>query len=209
MAQTAEHRPESTRLTRRAGVQASVGGVLLAVSLAAELIHPVQTSDGRTTEPVLHTLYLAAWLAGWLLVAMATLGLRAILRRRGATSRAGTVGTWLSVAGAACFALNAIGGLAGVFTGTYYEGAFVLVLVAFPLLIAGNLTLAWAARGSYVPRGTWILLGIGAIGLTVALLAEVDPFHDLGFLAFFGTWIILGISLWSAGRVDANLRSTK
>jgi hypothetical protein len=185
-----------------------LGGVLLTASIAAELIHPVQRSDGTTTDPFLHALYLAAWLAGCLLVALAVLGLGSMLRANGAT-RAGTIGMWLSVAGIVCFALSAIGGLAGVFTGSYLEGAFVLLLVGFPLLIVGNLSMSAAARSSSVPRGTWLLLGVAAIGLLVALLAEADPFHDIGFFVFFGSWIVLGINLWLSAGVRAPTGATE
>lgn len=205
MAETAQ-RSEATGLTRRTGMQAVLGGVLLAASVGAELIHPVQTPDGTTTEPLLHTLYLAAWLAGSLLLALAALGLGSILRGDGAR-RSATIGMWLSVAGAACFALYTIGGLAGVMTGSYFEGAFVLFLLAFPLLIVGNVTMAVAARSSSAPRGTWLLLGLAAIGLVVALLAEADPFHDIGFFVFFCSWIVLGIQFWLAAGVGAPDRS--
>lgn len=207
MTETTAPRPEGTRQARRTGAQAVLGGVLLTASVGAELIKPVQRPDGTTTDPVFQTIYLALWLAGSVLLILAALGLGAMLRADGAR-RSATIGMWLSVAGAVCFALYTIGGLAGVVTGSYFESAFVLFLVAFPLLILGNVALGVAARSGSVPRGTWLLLWLAAIGLVVALVTDVDPFHDIGLFVFFGSWIILGFRLWRVADEDGRRVST-
>ena len=122
-----------------------------------------------------------------------------MLRDAGVLSRATSAGAWLSIIGAALFGVLAVGGLAGIVTGTYLELAFVAFLLAFVLLIPGQLLLA---RGigrlpAAVGFSRWLLV-VAAGGLIVALAAEMDPFHDLGLFTFDFAWAAVGVSLMRA-----------
>jgi hypothetical protein len=200
---------------RRTGTFGAIGGALVFGSVAAELVHPVQSADGSSTEPMLHALYLLAWIVGWSLIAFMAIGLRGAISHVGSRSRRLSLGSWLTAGGAAAFVLSGLGLMAGVLTGVNLEAAFVLILLAFPLLVAGYVTLALAMRRGPVPANAWVLLLLGAIGLLVALLAEADPFHDIGLLAGalatsgFGVRLALGRdSLEEPDRlVDSGKRS--
>lgn len=61
--------------TRRPATSLIAGGLLVAASVAAELVHPVQQPDGTSRESLLHAVYLIAWVVGWVLVALAGLAL--------------------------------------------------------------------------------------------------------------------------------------
>jgi hypothetical protein len=186
---------------RRIGPLALIGGVLIFGSVIAELFFPVQSADGTTTVPILHALYLVAWSIGWTLVAVWAVRFCTILAGVQARSRRLGIGSWMVVGGAAAFVLSALGQLAGVLAGAYLEGFFVLFLVAFPLLVAGLVLLAFATRRTPTRGGTWILLLLGGIGLLVALLAEADPYHDIGLLSGAAAIAAAGARLaWAGDR---------
>lgn len=194
-----------TATAQRAGRFALLGGVLLFASVAAELIHPVQAPDGTSREPLLHAVYLIAWIVGSACLTLALTGLRSMLRDSGVLSRATGAGAWLSIVGAALFGVLAVGGLVGIVAGTYLEVAFVAFLLAFVLLIPGQLLLA---RGigrlpAAVGFSRWLLV-VATGGLIVALAADMDPFHDLGLFSFDLAWAAIGVSLLRASA-RANL----
>ena len=195
-----------TATAQRAGRFALLGGVLLFASVAAELIHPVQAPDGTSREPLLHALYLMAWIVGSACLTIAVIGVRSMLRDAGVHSRAARAGAWLSIVGAALFGVLAVGGLAGIITGTYLEIAFVAFLLAFVLLIPGQLLLARGVGRLPAPVGfsRWLLV-VATGGLIVALAADMDPFHDLGLFTFDLAWAAIGVSLMRASA-RANLR---
>jgi len=201
-----------TATAQRTGRFALLGGGLLFASVAAELIHPVQAPDGTSREPLLHAIYLIAWIVGSACLTLALIGVRSMLRDAGVLSRATSAGAWLSIIGAALFGVLAIGGIAGILTGTYLEVAFVAFLLAFVLLIPGQLLLA---RGvgrlpAAVGFSRWLLV-VAAGGLIVALAADMDPFHDLGLFTFDLAWAAIGATLLRAParaqlRVEAAAR---
>lgn len=192
---------------RRTGTWAVIGGLLLFGSVAAELVHPVQAADGTSREPLLHSLYLLAWVAGWMCVLAAIAGVRGLVRDTGTDSRAAAVGAWLSIGGAAAFAVFGAGALAGVVAGIYLEVAFMLFLVAFALLIPGQLLLAIGGRRLPGAGPVALLIGLAAAGLIVAVSTDTDPFHDLGFFLFDAAWMVLGVGLRQAS-VEASARGT-
>ena len=189
------------RPTDRLATFAIAGSLLLFGSVAAELIHPVQSPDGTTREPILHAIYLVAFIAGWVLIAAASAGLASPTATGGA-SRAVRLGGWLSVGGALSFALSTAGVLLGVAFGLYLEVMFMLFLVAFALLIPGQALLATGRSSLPGGIGTAGLLVIAAIGLVLAVSTDADPFHDLGLFAFFAAWLGIGLRL-RLGRTSA------
>jgi hypothetical protein len=169
----------ATSPTTRASAMAIAGGILVFLSVAAELVYPVQDADGTSREPAIHALYLAVWAVGIALIAAMALGLRARFAQ-GEGSRKGTVGCWLVVAGAAAFAVFGLGQLFGILFGVDVEALFVLFLLAFPLLVVGFVLIGLAMRRA--GGWGWILAFVAAAGFLLALLAEMDPWHDIGFL---------------------------
>lgn len=164
-------------LPHRSLAPAIVGGLLAAASVAAELVYPVQASDGTSREPIVHALYLAAWVIGWALVAMTAAGLRSALPG----SRSAAIGSWTAVGGAVAFAVSGLAQLIGVLAaGVPLEAAFVLFLLAFPLLVVANVALGLAVRAR--SSLAFVLFLLAAVGLLVGFLAEADPFHDIGLI---------------------------
>jgi hypothetical protein len=147
---------------------AVAGGLLLAGSVAAELVHPVQASDGAVLEPVPFALYLLAWVAGAALLVRAAAG----LPRR--TARA------LAVIGAALLTVFGAVVLVTGLAGRPLEASFLAFALGLLLAAAGALTGGIAAR-----RPLLVVAGVGAL---VALLAPGDPWHDLGLLGFCLAW---------------------
>ena len=166
-----------TSRTPTAPTSLIAGGLLVAVSVAAELVHPVQASDGTSREPLLHAVYLIAWVVGWVLVALAALDFRRLVAGRG---RKGEIGSWLVIGGSAALAISAVGQLIGIASGVYVEALFVLFVIGLPLVAIGSALLGSALRER---AGTaWIFLLVAAAGFLVAFLADMDPIHDIGLI---------------------------
>ena len=171
------------------------GGLLMAISVAAELVHPVQAPDGTSREPMLHAVYLVAWIVGWALVAAMTTGLAS---SDATTGRKGAVGGWLVIIGAVAFGVSGIGQLIGVVAGVQLEVMFILFLVGVPLVVVGCLLLGLAMRGSaWLAR---VLLIGAAAGFAVALLADMDPIHDIGLIGGAVAVAGAGVALLRAAR---------
>ena len=183
--------------TTRIAPMAIAGGLLAALSVAAELAFPVQNPDGSSREPVLHAVYLAAWIVGWSLIAAMALGLRGVPAGSKRSRKAG-IGSWLVVAGAAAFVISGLGLLIGVLAGVQLDAFFVLVLIAFPLVAIGLVLLGLALREAAGPA--WILAFVAAAGFIVALLAEADPWHDIGLLT--GLLAVAGLGVALRARAD-------
>jgi hypothetical protein len=163
--------------TLPAATSAIAGGLAVAASVAAELIHPVQNSDGTSREPLLHAVYLIAWIVGWILVALAALKLRRLVAGHG---RKGAIGSWLVFGGSVALATSAVGQLIGIAAGVYLEALFILFVVGLPLVAIGCALLGSAPRET---AGTaWIFLLVAAAGFLVAFLADTDPIHDIGLI---------------------------
>ncbi len=169
---------------------AVAGGLLLAGSVAAELVHPVQASDGAVVEPVLFAGYLLAWIAGAALLVRAAAGLPR-------SSRATRIGRVLALSGAVLLTAFAVVVLVTGLAGRPLEASFLAFALGLLLSAAGALTTGIAAR-----RPVLALAGVGAL---VALLAPGDPWHDLGLLAFCLAWAADGVvRLRADERVSVN-----
>jgi hypothetical protein len=168
---------------------AVAGGLLLAGSVAAELVHPVQSSDGAVQEPVLFAGYLLLWIAGAALLVPAAAGLPR-------SSRAARIGRVLALAGAVLFTGFAVVVIATGLAGRPLEASFIAFAVGLLLAAAGALTAGIAGRRP--------LLAVAGVGALVALLAPGDPWHDLGLLTFCLAWAADGVvRLRSDERISA------
>jgi hypothetical protein len=151
---------------------AVAGGLLLAGSVAAELVHPVQAPDGAVLQSALFAGYLLLWIAGAALLVRAGAGLPT------------RVGRGLAMAGALLLTAFAVVVLVTGLAGRPLEASFVTFAVGLLLSAAGALTAGVAGR-----RPLLVVAGAGAL---VALMAPADPWHDLGLLAFCLAWSVDG-----------------
>ena len=169
---------------------AVAGGLLLAGSVAAELVHPVQAPDGAVREPVLFAGYLLLWIAGAVRLVRAASGLPR-------SSRAARIGRVLAIAGAALLTAFAVVVLVTGLAGRPLEASFVAFALGLLLSALGALTAGIAGR-----RPLLVVAGVGAL---VALLAPGDPWHDLGLLGFCIAWAADGaVRLRTGERVAVN-----
>lgn len=163
--------------TDRTAAAAVGGGLLLAASVGAELVHPVQAPDGTVVERGFWAVYLGAFVLGAALLVRAAAGVPA-------SSRAAGIGRGLNVAGAVLvLGAGVILLPTGYLTGTPLEAAFLPFALGLLLSAAGALTLGVATR-----EGRWLVIGAGAL---VALTTQ-PPLHDAGLLTFLLGWAALG-----------------
>jgi hypothetical protein len=166
---------------------ALAAGLLLAGSVAAELVHPVQAADGAVLEPVPFAGYLLAWVVGAVLLVRAATGLPR-------TSRATRTGRVLAVGGAGLLTAFGVVVLVTGLGGRPLEVSFLAFALGLLMSAAGALTAGIAGR-----RPLLVVAGIGAL---VALLAPGDPWHDLGLLGFCLAWAADGaVRLGARDRV--------
>ena len=184
---------------RRAGGAAVVGGLLLAASVGAELLHPVQESDGSVVSPILFACYLAVWTLGAAALLVAQLGIR---RTAGLTGvgRAGAVTSLLGTGLLLAFGLVVV--VSALVAGAPLEAAFLAFAVGLLLVAVGSVLLGLGLRASGAVGNWWTALPVAGAGALVALLAEQA--HDLGLFVLFGAWVLLGIGWLRQGRRPAD-----
>lgn len=174
---------------RRSAVAAVAAGLLMAVSVAGELIHPVQEPDGEVLQPAVFGLYVGAFLIGAAFLVRAVAG----LPRR---SRAERTGRGLALAGAVLLTGFAVVALVTGVGGRPLEASFLAFALGMLLTAAGALTVGIARRDT-APGRALLVVGAGAL---VALLVQ-PPVHDAAMFAFFLGWVAVGaIELRTAGR---------
>jgi hypothetical protein len=185
---------QTATLRRRTAIAGIAAGLLLSVSVAAELAHPVERA-GRVVDLPLSIAYLLLYGAGATALAVALLSLRRLHRSCGRPlTRAGRAGYRTALAGSALqvvFAAVAI--VLEAVTRKSPDAAFAFFGIGFLLLIAGNVMLALALRRSGLVGGSWALPLIAAAGGVVAIVAAADPYHDIGLFVFFSSWLGLGL----------------
>lgn len=176
---------------RRTGAAAVAGGLLLAASVGAELVHPVQEADGTVDSPALYAGYVTAWTLGAVALIVALLGLGAPV-----LPRAGRIGRGIAVAGAALLvAFGAAGLVTGVSAGVSAEWSFLLFAVGLLLVLVAAVPLALGLRRAGRPALAWVAVLIAGAGVVIALGVEADPWHDLGLFVFTGAWVVLGLEV--------------
>ena len=172
---------------RRTGRAAVAAGLLMFASVAAELVRPVQRPDGTVTDLPGFVTYVALWTLGAAALVVAIGGLPT-------ATRAGRVGRALGLAGAGMLtAFGAVGLATAMVTGSPAEWSFLLFAVGLLLVVVGAVPFALGLRrrlGSW-----WTAVLVAGAGAAVALLAEADPWHDLGLFLFDAAWIALGTRL--------------
>jgi hypothetical protein len=116
--------------------------------------------------------------------------------RAGAGADPGRVLLPSTLAGAALLvAFGAVALVTALVGGAPAEWSFLLFAVGLLLLLLGAVPLARGLRPTL--PGWWTAVLVAGLGAAVALLAEADPWHDLGLFLFFGAWAVLGLRLLS------------
>jgi hypothetical protein len=185
---------------RRTGVAAVAGGLLLAASVAAELVHPVQSADGTVVSSTLFAGYLGVWTLGAAALLVAHLQLRRTL------SGIGRVGAVVSMVGTGllfAFGLVVVG--SALVTGAPLEASFLAFAVGLLLVAVGSVLLGLGLRRSGAVRGWWPVPLVAAAGALVALL--VEQWHDLGLFVLFAAWIALGLAVLLSARPPASVET--
>jgi hypothetical protein len=188
---------------RRAGGAAVAGGLLLAASVGAELVHPVQDPDGSVVSPALFAVYLGLWTLGAAALALAQLG---VWRSPGLPA-VGRVGAAVCLVGSALLLAFGLVVLAtALATGIPLEAAFLAFALGLLLVAVGSLLLGFGLRRSGAMGGWWAALFVAAAGALGALLVEQG--HDAGLFVFFLGWALLGAAWTQLGRRPADRVAT-
>ena len=182
---------------RPLGTTSIIGGCLLALGVAGELVVSVQERDGTVRDPALFAAFVSMFTVGAALLARVVTGLRDQHRRAGADlPRIGRFGVRAGAAGfallGACGAVVLVTGLAA---GAPAEWAFVFFGLGLLCLVVGATALGFGLRRSPWVGGLAPLLWVGAAGSLVAVTVFTDPWHDLGLLSSYVVWVVLGIRL--------------
>lgn len=184
---------------RRTGAAAVAAGVLLSVSVAAELVRPVQRPDGTVLDLAGFALYTALWTAGAVALVMALVGLGGGRSAAGPLPRSGRIGRGIALTGAGLLAaFGAVGLVTAVATGAPGEASFLLFAVGLLPMPVAAVPLALGLRRAGRLGGWWVSVLVAGAGALVALGASADPWHDLGLFVFFGAWAALGVHLLRA-----------
>jgi hypothetical protein len=184
---------------RRTGGAAVAGGLLLAASVGAEILHPVQEPDGSVVSPALFAVYLGLWTLG----AAALLVAQAGLRRTAGLPGVGRAGAVVCLAGTGlllAFGLVVIA--SALATGAPLEASFLAFAVGLLLVAVGSVLLGLGLRRSGAVAGWWTAAILAAVGALVALL--VEQWHDLGLFVLFGAWVLLGVATTRRSRRTAD-----
>jgi hypothetical protein len=182
---------------RKSGVAAVAAGALIFIGAAGDIVISAQNADGTITNRPLFALYVGAFIAGFGLLARALLGLKAMHDSSGETlPRSGRAGTKVSVAGAALIAASGAGTLVtGLVSGTPAGGFFALFGLGMLLIIGGHIALSVGLRRAGVLRSWWVTPLVAAVAALVAVGVPLDPWHDLGLVAFEAAWVVFGAQL--------------
>ena len=173
---------------RRTGGAAVAGGLLLAASVGAELVHPVQDPDGSVVSPALFAGYLGLWTLGAAALLVAQLG----LRRTAGLPGVGRAGAVVSLAGTGLLLVFGLVVVASALTtGAPLEASFLAFALGLLLVAVGSVLLGLGLRRSGAVGGWWAALPVAGAGALVALLVEQG--HDAGMFVLFAAWVLLGV----------------
>jgi hypothetical protein len=178
------------QLTGRAAV---ASGVLMIAGVEGEWLFDPQRDDGTVTNMPVFALLLLTATAGFALLLIAVIGLRA---QAACSTRPARIGSLISVAGAG---LLVVFGLVTLVTALVrsspLEASFIAFLLGMLLLAVGPVTWGLSLRRRPPTPGVWqplLLSGVAAFG---ALAIEPDPWHDISLTVMFAAWSALGVLL--------------
>ena len=186
---------------RRLGRTSLLAAGLLAAGVGGELLVGVQAPDGEIQRPVLFAAFVAAFVAGSLLLALVFHGL-AVLHRAAGTPlpRSGRAGVRSGVAGSGLLALSGVlVGATGLRSGAPAEWSFLPLAAGLLLQFVGAILLGLGQRRAGLLGTAAGLPWLAALGSLVAVGVGVDPWHDLGLFVSYAAWAALGFTLIHRG----------
>ena len=155
---------------RRTGVAAVAGALLMAASVGAELVHPVQEPDGSVVSPTLFAGYLGVWTLGAAALLIAQLG----LRHTSGLSAVGRAGAGVSLAGTGLLlAFGLVVVASALATGAPLEASFLAFAIGLLLTGVGSVLLGLGLRRCGAVGGWWAALPVAGAGALVALKSRL------------------------------------
>lgn len=189
------------QLTGRA---AAASGVLTIAGVEGEWLFDPQRDDGTVTNMSVFALLLITATAGFALLLIAVMGLRA---QTACTTRPARIGSLMTLAGAG---LLVVFGLVALVTallgGSPLEASFTAFLLGMLLLAVGPVTWGLSLRSLPAP-GVWQLLLLSGVAAFGALAIEPDPWHDISLTVMFAAWSALGVLVLRQANQGASLRT--
>ena len=189
---------ESRRWLRLGPAAAVAGGALWLMSLLLPYLIPAEQGSGadyRITNVPLFSFYVAMGAAAFLLFPIAISGLRLHAARQetpmGAAGKIGAILVWI---GAVLFSLQFVALIAGAISGTPIQ-FFVLYFFAVPLFSLGMILVGISALRALRGQPGRIAPLLIAVFALLAFLIEADPYHDIAFVLFGLTWVLLGLNM--------------
>ena len=178
---------------QRTGRAATASGVLMIAGVEGEWLLDPQGDDGAVTNMPVFALLLLIATAGFALLLVAVIGLRAASAR---PTRPARIGSMMTLAGAGLLVVFCLVVLVtALLTGSPLEASFVAFLLGMLLLAVGPVTWGLALRKRTRRRGVQQLLLVSGIAAFGALAIEPDPWHDLSLTLSFAAWSALGVLL--------------
>lgn len=190
---------------QRTGRAAVASGVLMIAGVEGEWLFDPQRGDGTVTNMSVFALLLLTATAGFALLLMAVVGLRA---QTACSTRPARIGSLMTVAGAG---LLVVFGLVALVTallrGSPLEASFIAFLLGMLLLAVGPVTWGLSLRRHPPTPGVWQLLLLSGVVAFGALAIEPDPWHDISLTAMFAAWSALGVLLLRQANLMASQRT--
>jgi hypothetical protein len=178
------------QLTGRA---AAASGVLMIAGVEGEWLFDPQRDDGAVTNIPVFALLLLTATAGFALLLLAVMGLRA---QTACYTRPARTGPLMTVAGAGLLVVFGLMTLVtALLRGSPMEAAFIAFLLGMLLLAVGPVTWGLSIRRRPPAPGVWQLLLLSGVVAFGALAIEPDPWHDISLTVMFAAWSALGLLL--------------
>lgn len=191
------------QLTARA---AAASGVLMIAGVEGEWLFDPQRDDGTVTNVPVFAILLLTATAGFALLFIAVMGLRA---QTACSTRAARMGSLLTVAGAGllvCFGLVAL--VTALLRGSPLEASFIAFLLGMLLLAVGPVTWGLSLPRRLPTPGVRQLLLVAGLAAFGALAVEPDPWHDIILTVMFAAWSALGVLLLRQADQSASERTS-
>ena len=189
-----------SRTARRTAAFAVGAGVLQFTGVAGEWVFDPQQPDGTVTNPLVFSLLLGASIAGTVCLLVALFGVRAMHTSVVPMSRTGRIGVTLSIAANALllgFAIVVL--VTALVTGAPAEASFVLFGLGMLLAVVVYGMLSAGLRRARLVGPAWVFPAVASVGIVIALVVPVDPWHDLGLFLFYAAWVGFGVLLGRRG----------
>lgn len=174
---------------QRTSRAAATSGVLMFVGVEGEWLFDPQRDDGTVTDMPVFALLLLTATAGFALLCVGVVGLRA---RTARTTRPARIGSVMTLAGAGLLVVFGLVALVtALLTGSPLEASFIAFLLGMLLLAVGQVTWGLSLRRS--APGVWLLLLLAGVAAFGALAIEPDPWHDVSLTVMFAAWSAIGV----------------